>query len=381
MKNQISIHSKNSGQEIKSQKSRRLKIGIIPAIRIEKKIGIKYFFSKNFISPLLPIALLLLFSVITFSLLVTPANAAAGINKQINFQGKLVDANGLNVANGTYSIIFSLYSASSGGTAIWTETDSVVIANGDGIFQVPLGAVTALPGSVDFNTDNLYLGIKISTEASEMTPRVRFTAVPYAFNADKIHGLTVTDTTGTLTIANGKTLTANSSATITGTDGKTLTLNGSTTLADNVITFGGGETLTLTAAKNVSFADAFTTSGTNPLTLTTTGTTSVTLPTGGTLLTNTSSVAQTMASTQTTGTILGITDSTALTGAIVGQSITLSGTGVQDQTGLKFNLSNASGSNLNDIVGTASSWKVSKAGALTVASCSGCISGGVLGHR
>lgn len=215
-----------------------------------------------------PVVFIFLFSVFSSQLFITPVNAATGINKQINFQGKLVDANGLNVPNATYSVIFSLYSVSSGGAAIWTETDSVTISNGDGIFQVPLGANTSLPGSVDFNTDNLYLGIKISTEASEMTPRIRFTAVPYAFNADKIHGLTVTDTTGTLTIANGKTLTANSSATIAGTDGKTLTLNGSTTLADNVITFGGTETLTLTAAKNVSFADAFSTVNTGVVTFT-----------------------------------------------------------------------------------------------------------------
>ncbi len=311
------------------------------------------------------------------SLFLTPTvDAAAGINKQINFQGKLVDNNGLNVANGTYSIIFSLYSVSSAGTAIWTETDSVVISNGDGIFQVPLGAVTTLPGSVDFNTDNIYLGIKISTEASEMTPRVRFTAVPYAFNADKIHGLTVTDTTGTLTIAIGKTLTANSSATIAGTDGKTLTLSDSTTLGTNAITLAGTETLTLAAAKSVLFSDAFSTAGTFATTLTSTGITNVTLPTTGTLLTNTAAANQTITSTQATGTVFGITDSTAITAATVGQSITLSGTGAFDQTGLQFNLSNATGANLNDIVGSASSWKISKGGALTVASCTGCGAGG-----
>ncbi len=313
------------------------------------------------------------------SLFLTPTvHAAAGINKQINFQGKLVDGNGLNVANGTYSIIFSLYTVSSAGTAIWTETDSVVISNGDGIFQVPLGAVTTLPGSVDFNTDNIYLGIKISTEVNEMTPRVRFTAVPYAFNADKIHGLTVTDTTGSLTIANGKTLTANSSATIAGVDAKTLTLNDSTTLGTNAITFAGGasEILTLSANKGVTFADSFSTAGAFATTLTSAGVTDVTLPTTGTLLTNTASANQTITSTQTTGTVWGITDATNIGAAIVGDAITLSGIGAFDQTGLQFNLSGATGANLNDIVGTGSTWKVSRGGALTVASCTGCGGGG-----
>jgi hypothetical protein len=70
--------------------------------------------------------------------------------------------------------------------------------------------------------------------------------------------------------------------------------------------------------------------------------------------------------------VLGVTGSTALTGAIKGLVITLSGGNAQDQTGLEFNLSNASGSNLYDVMGTGGSWKVSKAGILTVASCVGC---------
>ncbi len=64
------------------------------------------------------------------------AYAATGINRQINFQGKLVDNNGLNVADSTYSVVFSLYTVSANGSAIWTETDSVTTSNG--IFQVAL---------------------------------------------------------------------------------------------------------------------------------------------------------------------------------------------------------------------------------------------------
>lgn len=257
-----------------------------------------------------------------------PALGAAGINRQINFQGKVVNTNGTNVANGNYTFDFNIYTVSSGGSPIWTETYSGgnQVSVTDGIFRVSLGSLTTLPGSVDFNTDNIYVGINFNSDG-EMTPRVRFTAVPQAFNAEKVAGLTVSNTTGTLTIPNSTT---------------------------------------------ISFADNFTTSGANALTLTTIGTTNVTLPTGGTLITNTASANQTVTSTQSTGTVFGITDATALTGAIKGLVITLSGANAQDQTGLEFNLSNASGTNLNDIVGTAGSWKVSKTGALTVASCTGC---------
>src|SRR5579871_5173165 len=124
---------------------------------------------------------------------ISAALASTGINKQINFQGKLVNPDGTNVADSTYTIVFSLYTVSSGGANIWTESDSVTTK--DGVFRVPLGAVTSLPGSVDFNTDNIYLGIKVGSDA-EMTPRIQFTAVPYAFNSATVGGLTFSGTSG-----------------------------------------------------------------------------------------------------------------------------------------------------------------------------------------
>lgn len=120
-------------------------------------------------------------------LLVVPARTDAAINSQINFQGKLTNPDGTNVTNGTYSIVFSIYSVSTGGTAVWTETQPSVTVT-DGIFQVALGSVTSLPGSVDFNSSSLYLGVKVGADA-EMTPRIQFTAAPYAFNADKLGGI------------------------------------------------------------------------------------------------------------------------------------------------------------------------------------------------
>lgn len=112
---------------------------------------------------------------------------SAAINQQINFQGKLTNPNGTNVTDGTYSIVFSMYTVASGGSAVWTETQGSVAVT-DGIFQVALGSVTPLPGSVDFNSSSIYLGIKVGADA-EMTPRVRFTAAPYAFNSEKLNGL------------------------------------------------------------------------------------------------------------------------------------------------------------------------------------------------
>lgn len=139
----------------------------------------------------------------------TPVQAAAGINKQINFQGKLVNTDGTNVPDGMYNLQFKLYDASSSGTNLWTEewlrnnSQGVVVTNG--VFQVALGSITSLPGSVNFNTDNIYLTMNVgNTNATctpfnncsgdgEMSPRVRFTASPYAFNADALDGLDATN--------------------------------------------------------------------------------------------------------------------------------------------------------------------------------------------
>ena len=273
-----------------------------------------------------------------------PANvfAAAGINRQINFQGKLVDGSGLTVADSTYTITFSFYNGTSGGNPLWIETDNVTTVAG--IFRVSLGVLTPIPASFNFNWDGLYLGLKISTESQEMVPRIAMTAVPMAFNAQQVAGLTVQDensnasTSGTLKIPNAK----------------TVSFAGATS-------FGAGTTGLVTLGSN-----------SNTLALTTSGNTSVALPGGGTLLTDTTTTNQTVTSTQSTGTVLGITDSTALSGSIKGLVITLSGANGQDQTGLEFNLSNANGTNLYDIMGTGGNWKVSKNGALTVTSCVGC---------
>jgi hypothetical protein len=160
------------------------------------------------------------------------AKAATGINHLISFQGKVVATAGTNVANGSYTFVFSIYSVSSAGSPIWTETKSITTI--DGLFQTDLGSVTALPGSLDFNTDNLYLGINFNGDG-EMTPRVRFDSVPQAFNSERVNGLTVTASSGTLTIPNSKT---------------------------------------------ISFADAFTTSGAFPMTLVAGASTTATFPTG-----------------------------------------------------------------------------------------------------
>ena len=162
--------------------------------------------------------------------------ALAGINRKINFQGKVVKNDGTNVVDNNYNFQFSLWTTATVGTSLWSEVwnaGNSQIGVSSGIFSVDLGTNTTFPPTVNFNDDTLYLSIGFSGEA-DMSPRIRLTAVPYAFNAEKVGGLTVTNTTGTLTIPNGKTI----------------------SFADGFTTVGAGITLdqSLATTNSVSFA-------------------------------------------------------------------------------------------------------------------------------
>ena len=119
----------------------------------------------------------------------TPARAA--INPQIDFYGTLQNDSGVNLT-GTYNIVFRMYDAPTGGTLLATDTHTV--ANGNpvivrnGKFAVVLGSGTgnSLAG-INFNSSAHYVGLTINSD-SEMIPRERMTAAPYAFNSEKIEG-------------------------------------------------------------------------------------------------------------------------------------------------------------------------------------------------
>jgi len=106
----------------------------------------------------------------------SPANAA--IPYTVNYQGYLTNAVGSPV-NGTVSMTFSLYTAASGGTALWTETQNVSVSGG--IYGVVLGSVSALT-PVAFDVP-YWLGVRVGSDA-EMVPRVQLTSVGYAFTSD-----------------------------------------------------------------------------------------------------------------------------------------------------------------------------------------------------
>lgn len=150
--------------------------------------------------------------------LILPHRAALGaVPGTIAYQGFLATSSGSPV-NGTVTIVFRLYTTSTGGSPIWSETQNVSVANG--AYTVLLGSVTSL-NSAPFNTP-YYLGVTVGPDA-EMTPRQPLSSAPYALRA------AIADTVISTPIA------ATTTRSVTSTSGV-----GSSSCGDNELLVGGG---------------------------------------------------------------------------------------------------------------------------------------------
>jgi microcystin-dependent protein len=162
---------------------------------------------KNIFKILITLKIIAIILITNFSFFELNQTFAA-FNQEINYQGRLLDNSGDPVSNNGYNIQFKLYTSSVGGSPIWTETHCYSPDNGatcdgtgsdnriqtrDGLFSVMLGSQNSL---IDINFNQvLYLSVNIggtSTSPSydgEMTPRKILGAVPAAFEANRINGI------------------------------------------------------------------------------------------------------------------------------------------------------------------------------------------------
>jgi hypothetical protein len=120
------------------------------------------------------------------AILVFSTFAYAEVPKMINYQGKITRPSGALIDT-TTSMIFSIYADSTGGTPLWTETQTSVKVE-FGVFCVLLGSVNPVPATV-FDGNTRYLGLKVGND-NEMTPRKAIVSVGYAYHsgtADTAH--------------------------------------------------------------------------------------------------------------------------------------------------------------------------------------------------
>ncbi|MEK7065191.1 MAG: hypothetical protein AAB963_01985, partial [Patescibacteria group bacterium] len=124
---------------------------------------------------------------------VLPVFAVSAINvpHYLTFEGQLTNSGG-TYQTGTFSMVFTIYDALTGGTALWTETQPTVSVS-SGYFTAQLGSVTAL--GLDFSRQ-YWVTVNVASDG-EMTPRIPLNSVGYSYASDVAYGSYVTSTAPT----------------------------------------------------------------------------------------------------------------------------------------------------------------------------------------
>ena len=107
-------------------------------------------------------------------------SAVAQQSKKISLQGFLKDANGKAVADGQQSVTFKLYTVESGGTAAWTEDQTINVFGG--VYSTYLGKSVNLD-NLNWGASNYYVGVTI--QGVELSPRTELTFAPYSLGSPK----------------------------------------------------------------------------------------------------------------------------------------------------------------------------------------------------
>jgi len=184
--------------------------------------------------------ILILFTLFLLISCIFWSSSFAAPPRQLYLQAKLTNKQG-EVITGSHTIKFRLYSAETGGSALWTEEQTITVDN-DGIFGAYLGFVTSIPTSIDFNS-TYYVSIEVDGDG-EMSPRIKLVASPYALGAYMLGGLEPisflrSDASDNFTSG---TLTFDSDTELDVASGSTLDINGDLSVADTSIAFDGSST-------------------------------------------------------------------------------------------------------------------------------------------
>jgi len=126
--------------------------------------------------------------IIVLVLLIT-FNFISAIPQTISIQGKLTNSSN-NALSGTYNMIFKIYNVSTGGSALYSASQSLN-TDSNGIYNAILNDI-----NLTF-TEQYFLGIQVESDA-EMSPRINLTSSPYAFranNSDYWNNLNATNST------------------------------------------------------------------------------------------------------------------------------------------------------------------------------------------
>ncbi|MBK8909209.1 MAG: hypothetical protein IPM60_15405 [Rhodospirillales bacterium] len=109
----------------------------------------------------------LLFVALPFLLLFLAACGAVKLAPTFSHQGRLLDENGAPVPDGNYEIEYGIFHAATGGTAVYTETQTIAVA--DGLFTASVSPF----GTADPTVFAQPTWLQITVGGETLTPRQR----------------------------------------------------------------------------------------------------------------------------------------------------------------------------------------------------------------
>src|SRR3989339_532852 len=116
---------------------------------------------------------------------------ATTVPNYLGYEGQLTNSAD-TLLTGTYDMTFRIYESSTGGTAVWTETQNDISVS-NGYFSVNLGEITAL----DLTFDRPYwFSLEVASDG-EMTPRTQINTVGYSYASEISFGTYATSTAPT----------------------------------------------------------------------------------------------------------------------------------------------------------------------------------------
>ncbi len=109
-------------------------------------------------------------------------------NRQLSFQGRLVDSSGTPITTAT-NFQFKLYDAETNGTQLYDTGTCSITPDQDGVFSVQIGkdCGSAIPSSVFTENSDVWLEVTVGSET--LSPRQQIATVAYALNAETIQGI------------------------------------------------------------------------------------------------------------------------------------------------------------------------------------------------
>lgn len=123
-----------------------------------------------------------------FTSLAAPLRQTSSLPGRVGFEGQLLDGS-TAVPDGPYSLTFKLYDTATGGTELWSETQTVTVTNG--LYSVYLGSTANNELEPADFAGQRWLEITwndADPDPITLTPRIQIGAVPYSLNTMGLQG-------------------------------------------------------------------------------------------------------------------------------------------------------------------------------------------------